>query len=106
MPVQPSPQSREQEKETLERQVEQLEKQLQEIKKKEFLEGATSIIYDISQIPEQIKDKNKKITVSSVTDWAEKKLDEINRELNQMSAFELTVMLTPFPKQETEAKTE
>jgi hypothetical protein len=74
-----------------------------EIKKKAFLEGAASVIYDISQIPERIKDKDKKITVSSVTDWAEKKLDEINRELNQMGAFELQFMLIDrFPKKETE----
>jgi hypothetical protein len=67
---------------------------LQEIKKKAFLEGAASIIYDISQIPERIKDKDQKITVGSVTDWAEEQLAAINSELNLMVAFELTAMLS------------
>jgi hypothetical protein len=78
---------------------------LLEIKKKAFLEGAAAVIYDLSQTPERIKDKNKKITGDSVTEWAEKQLDAINSELNQMSAFELQFMLMDrFPKQEAETQ--
>jgi len=81
---------------------------LMEIKKKAFLEGAASVIYDLATVPEEIKNKDGKISTKKVAEWAEKQLAAINNELNQLSAFELIFMLTDNyrkRKTEIEAKT-
>lgn len=65
-----------------------------EIKKKAFLEGAASVLFDLAEIPQEIREKNSKVVkVEKIADWAEKKIETINRELNQLMAFELTYIL-------------
>ena len=66
---------------------------LLEIKKKAFLEGAAAVLYDLAEIPQDIKGKNGKVSVDQVVKWAQQKIDAINNELNQLMAFELSHML-------------
>ena len=66
---------------------------LLEIKKKAFLEGAAAVLYDLAEIPQDIKGKNGKVSVDQVVKWAQQKIDAINNELNQLMAFELSYML-------------
>lgn len=66
---------------------------LLEIKKKAFLEGAVAVLYDLAEIPQDLKGKNGKVNMDQVTRWAQRKIDAINVELNQLMAFELMFIL-------------
>jgi len=57
------------------------------------LEGATAVLHDIAEIPAEVKAKHGKVDTKEIVQWAQKKIDAINQELNVINAFELIHML-------------
>lgn len=69
---------------------------LLKIKRKAFLEGAVAVLSELAEIPAEMKAKHKKVDTEEVVQWAQKKIDEINRQLNEQATFELIHMLAKF----------